>query len=57
MVRDDAVQILRDAITKHQALFREAWDKGEWGKADEHWKHLLVLRREDENIRGRTSNS
>jgi|3_EtaG_2_1085321.scaffolds.fasta_scaffold74090_3 hypothetical protein len=57
MVRDDAVQILRNAIARHQTLFREAWDNREWGIADEHWKHLLVLRREDENIRGRTSNS
>ena len=51
MVRDDAVQILRDAIAKHQALFREAWDKGKWSKASEHWKHLLVLRREDDSTR------
>ena len=44
MVRDDAVQILRDAIAKHQAVFREYWDSGLWAKADEHWKHLLILR-------------
>ena len=57
MVRDDAVQILRDAIAKHQTLFREAWDNGEWGEADEHWKHLLVLRREDDNIARRADSS
>jgi len=44
MVRDDAVQILRDAVAKHQAVFREYWDSGLWAKADEHWKHLLILR-------------
>ena len=57
MVRDDAVQILRNAIARHQTLFREAWDSGEWGRADEHWKHLLVLRREDDNITRRKNNS
>ena len=56
MVRDDAVQILRDAITKHQTLFREYWDNGEWGKADEHWKHLLVLRRQDDSTRREDNN-
>ena len=56
MVRDDAVQILRDAIAKHQAVFREYWDGGLWAKADEHWKHLLVLRREDDNITRRKNN-
>ena len=55
MVRDDAVQILRDAIAKHQTLSREAWNSREWSKADEHWKHLLVLRREDDNIRRKGS--
>ena len=50
MVRDDAVQILRDAIAKHQTLFREAWNSREWSRADEHWKHLLVLRSEDDRI-------
>ena len=57
MVRDDAVQILRDSIAKHQTLFREYWDNGEWSKASEHWKHLLVLRREDDNIARRKDNS
>ena len=57
MVRDDAVQILRDAIAKHQVLFREYWDSGLWNKADEHWKHLLVLRREDDNITRRADSS
>ena len=56
MVRDDAVQILRDAIAKHQTLFREYWDNGEWGKADEHWKHLLVLRRQDDSTRREDNN-
>jgi hypothetical protein len=55
MVRDDAVQILRDAIAKHQILFREYWDSGLWAKADEHWKHLLILRREDDSIRRKGS--
>ena len=57
MVRDDAVQILRDAIAKHQAVFREYWDSGLWAKADEHWKHSLVLRREDDNITRREGSS
>ena len=57
MVSDDALQILRDAIAKHQVLFREAWDNGEWGRADEHWKNLLILRREDDNITRRENNS
>ena len=57
MVRDDAVQILRDAIAKHQALFREYWDSGLWVKADEHWKHLLVLRRERDNLTRREDSS
>jgi len=57
MVRDDAVQILRDAIAKHQAVFREYWDGGLWAKADEHWKHLLILRREYDNITRREGNS
>ena len=56
MVRNDAVQILRDAIAKHGVLFREAWDSREYDKADEHWKHLLVLRRENEGT-GREDNS
>ena len=57
MVRDDAVQILRDAIAKHQAVFREYWDGGLWAKADEHWKHLLILRREYDNITRREDNN
>jgi len=57
MVRNDAVQILRDAIAKHGVLFREAWDSREYDKADEHWKYLLVLRREDDNIARRKDNS
>ena len=50
MVRDDAVQILRDAIAKHQAVFREYWDSGLWAKADEHWEHIKTLRRIDDSI-------
>ena len=57
MGRDDAVQILRNAIARHQTLFREAWGSGEWGRADEHWTHLLVLRREDDYITRRKNNS
>ncbi len=57
MVRNDAVQILRGAIAKHQVLFREAWDNREFSKADEHWKSLLILRREDDNITRRKDNS
>ena len=57
MVRDDAVQILRGAIAKHQELFREYWDSGLWAKADEHWKHLLILRGERDNITRREGNS
>ena len=57
MVSDDALQILRDAIAKHQVLFREAWDNREWRRADEHWKNLLILRREDDNITRRKNNS
>lgn len=57
MVRDDAVQILRDAVAKHQVLFREAWDSREYDKADEHWKHLLVLRREHDNLTRREDSS
>ena len=57
MVRNDAVQILRDAIAKHGVLFREAWDSREYDKADEHWKHLLVLRREHDNLTRRESSS
>ena len=57
MVSNDALQILRDAIAKHQVLFREAWNNREWGRADEHWKNLLILRREDDNITRRKNNS
>ena len=57
MVRDDAVQILRDAIAKHQTLFREAWNSREWSRADEHWKHLLTLRSEDDRIARGKNNS
>jgi len=57
MVSDDALQILRDAITKHRAVFREYWDGGLWAEADEHWKHLLILRRENDNITRRKNNS
>ena len=56
MVREDAVQILRDAIAKHQAVFREYWDGGLWAKADEHWKNLLVLRRQDDSTRREDNN-
>ena len=54
---DEALQILRDAIAKHQALFREAWDNREWSKADKHWESLLILRREDELITRRAHSS
>ena len=57
MVSDDALQILRDAIAKHQALFREAWNNREWSKADKHWESLLILRREDELITRRAHSS
>jgi len=57
MVRDDAVQILRDAIAKHQVLFQDYWDSGLWAKADEHWKHLLILRRERDNLTRREGSS
>ena len=54
---NEALQELRKAISRHQTLFREAWDNGEWGIADEHWKHLLILRREDDSITRRKNNS
>ena len=57
MGTNEALQILRDAIAKHQVLFREAWDNREWSRADEHWKHLLILRRENDNITRRKNNS
>ena len=54
---NEALQELRKAISRHQTLFREAWDNGKWGIADEHWKHLLILRREDDSITRRKNNS
>ena len=54
---NEALQELRKAINEHQKLFREAWDSREWSKADEHWKHLLVLRSEDDKITRRKNNS
>ena len=50
MGRNEALQELRKAIAKHQQLFREAWHNSEWSRAEEHWKHLLVLRSEDDRI-------
>ena len=57
MGTNEALQELRKAITKHQQLFREAWHNSEWSKAEEHWKHLLVLRSEDDRIARRKNNS
>ena len=54
---NEALQELRKAIAKHQQLFREAWHNSEWSRAEEHWKHLFVLRSEDDIITGRKNNS
>ena len=58
MGRNEALQELRKAIAKHQQLFREAWHNSEWSRAEEHWKHLLVLRRfEDDSSTRRAYSS
>ena len=57
MGRNEALQELRKAIAKHQQLFREAWHNSEWSRAEEHWKHLLVLRRYDDSITRRAHSS
>ena len=57
MGTDEALQQIRVAYRKHQAVFREYWDGGLWAKADEHWKHLLILRREYDNITRREDNN
>ena len=54
---NEALQELRKAIAKHQQLFREAWHNSEWSRAEEHWKHLLVLRRYDDSITRRAHSS
>ena len=54
---NEALQELRKAIAKHQQLFRKAWHDNQWSEAEEHWKHLLTLRSEDDRITGRKNNS
>ena len=50
MGTDEALQQIRVAYRRHQTLFREAWNKGEWGGADEHWEHIKTLRRIDDSV-------
>ena len=53
----EALQELRKAIARHSQLFRQAWHDNQWSEAEEHWKHLLVLRSEDDRIARRKNNS
>ena len=57
MGRNEALQQLRKAIAEHSRRFRKAWHDNQWSEAEEHWKHLLVLRSEDDRITGRKNNS
>ena len=50
MGTDEALQQIRVAYRKHQAVFREYWDSGLWAKADEHWEHIKTLRRIDDSV-------
>ena len=54
---NEALQELRKAIARHSQLFRQAWHDNQWSEAEEHWKHLLVLRSEDDRIARRKNNS
>ena len=54
---NEALQELRKAIAEHSKRFRRAWHDNQWSEAEEHWKHLLVLRSEDDRITGRKNNS
>lgn len=57
MGTNEALQELRKAIAEHSKRFRRAWHDNQWSEAEEHWKHLLILRRfEDDNTR-RKNNS
>ena len=57
MGTNEALQELRKAIAEHSWRFRKAWHDNQWSEAEEHWKHLLVLRSEDDRITGRKNNS
>ena len=45
MGRDEALQIVKEAMEKHRSLFREAWSSGEYTKSHEHWEGYLTLRK------------
>ena len=57
MGTNEALQELRKAIAEHSRRFRKAWHDNQWSEAEEHWKHLIILRSEDDRITGRKNNS
>ena len=57
MGTNEALQELRKAIAEHSRRFRKAWHDNQWSEAGEHWKHLLILRSEDDRITRRKNNS
>ena len=49
---NETVQIIRQAANEHQSLLRQAWNDGEFGKAQRHWKDEQILRREIDKLTG-----
>ena len=57
MGTNEALQELRKAIAEHSRRFRKAWHDNQWSEAEEHWKHLLVLRRFEDDSSTRRAHS
>ena len=57
MGTNEALRELRKAIAEHSKRFRKAWHDNQWSEAEEHWKHLLILRSEDDRIARGKNNS